>query len=257
MLRFIYVIIANLFRAPYLITKMRYMADHADKYSAVERYELTKKVIGFMIKSGNIKTQVYGIENLPRQSGYIMTPNHQGKYDALGIILSHKKPCSLVMDLNKSNTILVSEFLDLLQGKRMSIYDVRQAMKVIQIISRELKNGKNFIIFPEGGYKFNNRNRLGDFKAGSFKAAYMAKAPIVPVVLYDSYKVFNSFEIGKVITQVHYLKPIYYDEYKTLKTVEIATLVKEQIQNKIDEIELAKGKLPEEESINSNAMVNI
>ena len=33
MLRFIYVIIMNLFRAPYIIPKMRKWADHPEKYS--------------------------------------------------------------------------------------------------------------------------------------------------------------------------------------------------------------------------------
>ena len=55
----------------------------------------------------------------------MMYPNHQGKYDALGIIYTHREPCSLVMDKAKSNTILVREFVDLLQGKRLDKKDVR------------------------------------------------------------------------------------------------------------------------------------
>ena len=52
----------------------------------------------------------------------------------------------------------------------------------------------------------------------------------------DSYKVFNSFHIGPITTQVHYLKPIEYDEYKTMKTQEIAALVKKRIEDKIAEV---------------------
>ena len=74
------------------------------------------------------------------------------------------------------------------------------------------------------------------FKAGSFKIALKTKAPIVPVALIDSYKVFNSFCLGPVTTQVHYLKPILYDEYGGLKTHEIADLVKVRIQEKLDEV---------------------
>ena len=90
--------------------------------------------------------------------------------------------------------------------------------------------------FPEGGYEFNNKNHVCDFKAGSFKIALKTKAPIVPVALIDSYKVFNSFCLGPVTTQVHYLKPILYDEYGGLKTHEIADLVKVRIQEKLDEV---------------------
>lgn len=211
MLKFIYVILMNLFRAPYMIPKMHKEADHPEKYSEEERYELARHVIRLMKTTGGIKTKAYGLENLPSEGGYMMYPNHQGKYDALGIIYTHKKPCSIVMDRAKSNTILVREFIDLLQGKR-------------------------YILFPEGGYDFNNRNNVCNFKAGSFKIALKTKAPIIPVALIDSYKVFNSFNLGPVTTQVHYLKPILFDEYGSLKTHEIAELVQRRIQEKIDSI---------------------
>ena len=58
----------------------------------------------------------------------------------------------------------------------------------------------------------------------------------IPIALIDSYKVFNSFHFGPVTTQVHYLKPIEYDEYKDMKTKDIAALVKERIEEKIKEI---------------------
>ena len=164
-----------------------------------------------------------------------MYPNHQGKYDVLGIIYTHKMPCSFVMDKKKSHTILVREFVDLLGGKRLDKKDVRQALTVINEVAQEVKEGKRYILFPEGGYDFNNRNNVCNFKAGSFKIALKTKAPIVPVALIDSYKVFNSFWLGPVTTQVHYLKPIYAEEYGNLKTPEIAELVRNRIQEKIDE----------------------
>ena len=53
--------------------------------------------------------------------------------------------------------------------------------------------------------------------------------------LIDSYKVFNSFHIGPITTYVHYLKPICYEEYKGMKTQEIADLVKIRIEEKIQQ----------------------
>lgn len=240
MIKFIYVILMNLFRAPYMIPKMRREADHPEKYSEEERYELARHVIRLMKITGGIYTKAFGTENLPAEGGYMMYPNHQGKYDALGIIHTHKMPCSLVMDKAKSNTILVREFVDLVQGKRLDKKDVRQALTIINEVSEEVKQGKRYILFPEGGYEFNNRNRVCAFKAGSFKIALKTRAPIVPVALIDSYKVFNSFHPGPVRTQVHYLKPIFYEEYKGLKTQEIASLVQTRIQEKINEIEGAR-----------------
>ena len=216
-----------------MITRMRYEADHPEKFSEKKRYELDRHVIRIMCKTGKIKTVCFGRENLPKEGGYIMYPNHQGKYDALGIILSHDTPCSLVMDLDKSNSVLVREFIDLVGGKRLDKSDVRQAMRIIKEVANDVKAGKRYILFPEGGYEFNNKNHVTEFKPGSFKSATMSKVPIVPVALIDSYKVFNSLNFLPVTVQVHFLKPIPYEEYKGMKTLEIAHLVKGRIEETI------------------------
>lgn len=236
MLKLIYVILMNLHRAPYMISKMRNRADHPEKYTEEQRYALVHHVIYLMNKTGKITTEAYGLENLPQEGGYMMYPNHQGKYDVLGIMYTHKKPCSFVMDKNKSHTILVREFCDLVQGKRLEKDNPRQGITIINQVADDVAAGKRYILFPEGGYKFNNKNKVCDFKAGSFKIALKSKAPIIPIALIDSYKVFNSFHVGPLTTQVHYLKPIMYEEYKDLKTQEIAELVKQRIQEKIDEV---------------------
>ena len=235
MLKLFYVIFMNFHRAPYMIPKMRYQARHPEKYSEKKRYNLAQHVIYLMNKTGRIKTEAYGLENLPPEGGYMMYPNHQGKYDVLGIVFTHKEPCSFVMDINKSHTVLVREFIDLVQGKRLEKDNPRQGITIINQVSKEVANGRKYILFPEGGYKFNNKNKLSEFKAGSFKIALKSHAPIVPVALIDSYKVFNSFHLGPITTKVFYLKPIMYEEYKDMKTQEIANLVKSRIQEKIDE----------------------
>lgn len=40
MFKFLYVILRNLFRAPYMIPRMRYEADHPEKFTEEERYRL-------------------------------------------------------------------------------------------------------------------------------------------------------------------------------------------------------------------------
>lgn len=240
MFKLCYVILMNLHRAPYMIPRMRNRADHPERYSVEQRYALVHHVIYLMNKTGKITTEAYGLENLPEEGGYIMYPNHQGKYDVCGIMYTHKTPCSFVMDKHKSHTILVREFCDLVQAKRLEKDNPRQGITVITQVAKEVAEGKRYILFPEGGYRFNNKNSVCDFKAGSFKIALKSKVPIVPIALYDSYKVFNSFHIGPITTQVHYLKPITYEEYKDMKTQEIADLVKQRIEEKIAEIQSSR-----------------
>lgn len=213
-----------------MIPQMEYVSRHPEKYSEGEMYELDRLAIRRMMRPGHITTEGYGIENLPSEGGYIMCPNHQGKYDALGIMYTHDKPCSVVMDIEKSNSILVRQFINLVRGKRIDRKDARQSIKIIREMADEAKTGRKFIIFPEGGYSHNG-NKTTSFKAGAFKSAVWAKVPIVPVVLIDSYKVFELHTLKPIKTFVYYLKPLYYNDYKNMTTVEIARFVQDKIQN--------------------------
>lgn len=56
--------------------------------------------------------------------------------------------------------------------------------------------------------------------------------------IYDIMRTREGEHIGKIKTQVHYLKPILFEEYKNLKTHEIAELVKNKIASKIEELKL-------------------
>ena len=162
-----------------------------------------------------------------------MYPNHQGKYDVLGMIHTHEKPCAFVMDEKRSHMPIVRQVVSLLQSKRMVLDDVKQSFQVINEAAEEVAMGKRYIIFPEGGYDERKGNQVEKFKAGTFKSAVKAKCPIVPVALIDSYKVFVGHTLKRVETQVYYLKPLYYEEYKDMTTAQIANTVQERIERAV------------------------
>ena len=231
MTNYTHTILINLHRIIYYVVKARIWMRHPERHSVEERYALANEMVTKMNNSEGYKTITYGQEKLPKEGGYILYPNHQGKYDVLGIFTGHKKPLSFVMDEAKAHIILM-----LVDGKALVLNDLRQTLRIFQEMAKEIQTtSKKFIIFPEGGYKENNQNIVEHFKPGSFKVAYMSKAPIIPVALVDSYKVYNSPLRGPVTTYVYYLDPIYYDEYKDMKTTEIASVVEERIKDKIKE----------------------
>ena len=247
MWRYYYTIIRNIFRIPVLVKTMENInkcgEENPNKYNEENNYRYVKEnVVGVMQRTGNIKTEVFGTENLPNEGGYMMFPNHQGKYDAYGIISVHEKPCTVVIDIEKSNYILVKQIIDTLKGKRLDKKNNRQAMTIINEIAKEVKDGRRYILFPEGWYDNKKKNSLAEFKAGCFKICLKSKVPIIPVALIDMYKVYNSWEIGKITPQVHFLDPILYDEYKDMNTYEIAELVKTRIADKIKEVKCNEKK---------------
>lgn len=237
MWRYYYTIIRNSFIIPNMIKTMNDMMQlskkRPDEFNEEVKYRYVQYIAYLMQKTGYITTKVFGEENLPKDGGYMMYPNHQGKYDAYSIVSVHKQPCTVVMDIEKSNTIFIKQIIDMLNAKRLDKKDNKQAMKIINEVAEEVKNGRKYILFPEGKYDNKKKNNLIDFKPGCFKICLKSKVPIIPVVLIDSYKPYNSWKIGKIETQVHYLKPIIFDEYKDMNTQQIAKLVQDRIANKM------------------------
>lgn len=234
MLRFYFVIIVSIPWIIYYLSTARRYYNNLDRYSEEECYYFALKIINTLKKHGRIETKVFGTENLPESDGYIMFSNHQGKYDALGIMSVHKKPCTVVMDAKRSKMLLVNQFMKLIRGSRLDKTDMKSQVKTIMDIAKQVKEGRRFILFPEGGYDHNGNNVL-EFSAGSFKCAQKAKCPIVPVAIVDSYIPFEVNSLKKVITQVHFLEPIHFNEYEHMTTREIADRVKQKIEARIEE----------------------
>lgn len=239
MWRLPYTVVRNIFILPGVIKKMQQLAA-AEPYNEEEAYHYAQYIIGLMQKTGGIRTKGFGMEHLPKEGGYMLYPNHQGKYDAYGIVAQHELPCSVVMDEAKSHVVFIRELVDLIHGKRMNINDTRQALTIINEMTKEVQEGRRFILFPQGGYTEEQKNTMGEFKPGCFKISLRSKTPIVPVVLWDSYKVYNTWQLCPVTTEVHFLPPIPYEEFAGMKTQEIAAMVKARIQEKLDELSREK-----------------
>ena len=236
MKRIILMFFRSFFCLPYYLFKV-YQLAHVDKYDAETRYAFLRKTVPKANKRGRINVVASGMENLPKESGYILFPNHQGMFDGLAIIASHERPIVTVMKKEVENIFLLKKINQILQAEFIVREDIKQSMGIIRNISNRVKNGEIFVLFAEGT-RSKNGNQLGAFKGGSFKSAFYSKCPIVPVALINSFAPFDTGSTKETTVQIHYLPPIYYEDYKDLKTNDIAKLVSTRIQEKInDELE--------------------
>lgn len=222
----------NILLVPYMWIKLCYHASHVDKYTEEEHYKMLRYITYRANKGGNVIIDVHGQENIPKENGFMFFPNHQGMYDVLAIIDACPKPFSVVAKKEVANVPFLKQVFACMKAYMLDREDVRQAMEVIINVTKEVKKGRNYLIFAEGT-RSKKGNQIQDFKGGSFKSATKARCPIVPVALIDSFKPFDTNSITPVTVQVHFLEPLLYEEYKDMKTNEIAETVKERIQNKI------------------------
>ena len=217
--------------APYYVFRIwRY--SKSQKAPLEEKYAYIKKVTKAANKAGRVKIHSEGLENLPKEDGFIFYPNHQGLYDVLVFLETCDRPFSFVIKKEARNIILLKQVGDALGALAIDRGDLRQSMKVINAMTDAVKQGNNFLIFPEGT-RSKKGNQLLEFKGGSFKGAVKAKCPIVPCALINSFKPFDEKSIKPVEVILLYLQPMYYEEYKDMSTQEIATEVKTRIEKAI------------------------
>lgn len=236
MKRILLMVAYNILLVPIFWFKLCYYAKHVEKYTEEERYALLRFIDRRAIKGGRITIDIHGQENYPKENGFMMFPNHQGLFDVLAIMQTCEKPFSVVMKKEVQNVPFLKQVFACMKAYAIDREDVRQSMKVIQQVAKEVQSGRNYLIFPEGT-RTKNPNAVHEFKGGSFKSATKAKCPIVPIALIDSYKSFDTKSIERIKVQVHILKPMLYEEYKDMKTVEIAAEVKRRIEAVIAEYE--------------------
>lgn len=234
--RILLMVFRNIFLVPFMWVKLCYYAAHVDKYPEITRFKLLKYIVKRANLGGNVTIEAHGKENIPEQDGFMFFPNHQGLYDVLAIVDACPRPFSVVAKKEVANIPLLKQTFACMKAYMIDREDIRQSMEVINNVTKEVKNGRNYLIFAEGT-RSKMGNRPQEFKGGSFKAATRAKCPIVPIALIDSFKPFDTNSIDPVTVQVHFLKPLEYEEYKDMKTTEIAKEVKERIEKVIAEYE--------------------
>lgn len=235
MRRIILMVLRLFFKVPYYFHCIS-RCGKRDDISLEESYAVVKKVTKAANKAGRVTIESYGLENIPKENGFIFFPNHQGLFDVLVFLESCPVPFSFVIKKEASNIILLKQVIAALKSISIDREDIRQSLQVINQVTEEVKKGRNFLIFAEG-----TRSKMGNtllpFKGGTFKSAVKAKCPIVPCALIDSYKPFDEKSIAPVTVKLIYLKPICYEEYASMKTPDIAELVKRRIEDAIQEYE--------------------
>lgn len=232
--RLVLMVLKNFWKVPGAYGKLCYYAKHTDKYDEEVKYKHIQYILKIAVKSGNIDLQVFGKENIPNKDGFLIYANHQGLFDIIALVASCDKPWAAVLKKELYKLPFLKQMVDCTKSFPMDREDIRQSMQVIQSVTKEVKNGRNYLIFPEGT-RSKNGNRMLEFHSGSFKCATKAKCPILPVAFIDSYKPLDQKGSKKVTVQLHYLKPIYYEEYKELNTVELAKMVHSRIERTISE----------------------
>jgi 1-acyl-sn-glycerol-3-phosphate acyltransferase len=120
-----------------------------------------------------------GVENIPRDGGLIITPNHQTYADPPLVSIPVRRRVYYMAWNKLFGVPVLGQLIRLLRAFPVDIYSsdpsaVREARRLVQ-------EGAAVMIFPEGGRSFDGT--LGQFKLGAFRLAVTLGTAVLPVTI--------------------------------------------------------------------------
>lgn len=205
-------------------------------YSEEYRYNWVKKKIRKVLKIANVNISVFGIENwLDR--GIVLAPNHQSNLDPILLLAindySLQQPVAFIAKEELWTKKIFKHFMNLTDNislNRDSPRSALQAMKEGKELINQYK--RTVVVFPEGTRSA--KQEMNEFLGASMKIAQMAYAPIVPVTIIDSCKLFDKNRPKKIEVKVIFGKPMMPEKFISIKTELLTKNVQKEVQKNMD-----------------------
>lgn len=228
---------------------MRKYAKHPEKYTMEEKYNRLRKLVSRVAKGLNLEIYVNGLENIPQDGhSFIITPNHLSMFDPFLLFMYVTTPLSFVAKKQVIRFPFVGKCMKLLEGVFLDRDDLRQNLRIMRHITETLKNDTNsWVIYPEGTRTKNADYSMNEMKPGSFKMALDSEKTILPVAFYGTFRVLSTKYKNKINPiQVSFLEPLTPEQFKDLKTVEVASIVQKRVEDELKILKEHDAQLMEE-----------
>lgn len=205
-----------------------------EKSTDEEMVSIIVKICSGLKKYAKVDIVVEGKENLPTDTGYLFVGNHQTRADVVFVFDALRRRLAVIAKKELEGWFFIGRYIKRMGGALIDRSDVRSQLASINVLIDKLKNKEDVFIFPEGTRS--SKKEMLPFKSGTFKIAIKSKAPIVPVVMHDSYKILTDDKnINPGTAKVSILKPIPYEEYQGMKSKELSEYVRNKINEKLFE----------------------
>jgi 1-acyl-sn-glycerol-3-phosphate acyltransferase len=136
------------------------------------------------IAANGSKIKIFGIENVPTTGGVLFISNHQSNFDIPIFIGFIPRDKGFIAKVELMKVPVFRMWMKALGCIIVNRHDARQSLLALNLAAERLKEGHSLVVFPEGTRS--SDGKLGHFKSGGFKLAFMAEVPIVPLTINGS-----------------------------------------------------------------------
>ena len=192
-------------------------------------YAYASRMARRIVRLTGSRITINGAENIPKSGATLFVANHQSYMDIPVMMSVVDRPIGFVAKEELGKIPFFAQWIVYMKCVLITRGDTRKALAAILQAAKLLQQGHSLVLYPEGTRSIDGN--LGEFKAGSLKAAQKGKAMVVPVAIDGAGNIMprNSFWMYKTEVTVTVLPAISAETVQTMDTKELAMIVKKQI----------------------------
>lgn len=239
---YLYLGLVVMFGVPYFKSLEKKKQQLGGDAAVLQRvYAYGRKMAQRIIWLTGSKLIVEGMENIPKDSTVLFVANHQSYMDIPVIMSVIEQPIGFVAKEELGKIPFFDQWIVFMKCVLITRGDSRKALEAIIQAAKYLREGHSLVLYPEGTRSVNGM--LGEFKAGSLKAAQKGKVAIVPIAINGARDAMprKSFWMYPAKITATILPLISAEVVQSMETAELADMVKEQIAQTLGQSLLAKN----------------
>lgn len=196
-----------------------------------------RNALWLVFKFNHVKITSEGLENVPFDETFVIYSNHKSMLDPAAIYMELNTVISAIGKKNLFGFWPMNRITACFGALPMDRENNREAAKNMIAGIKAVKNGLSMIIFPEGGIKNREVEEMVELKAGAYKLAMKANAPIIPTTIIGSSLISKQKRLKKKNIHIIFHKPIRKEDYEGKTTLEVGQYVENLINEDIQKYE--------------------
>lgn len=199
------------------------------KYTKVDnkyKYYLSRSTSHWLILFFlRLKLTIEGAENIPKTGPLTVYANHKSYADPFIVFEFMNRPTTFTPKMSVYKAPLIGLWLKYLGAFPIDRSSDRNTARAMVDAIKVVKSGMAMAIFPEGGIKDRDDEKMVAMRAGAYRVAMKSEANLLPVSISGTtlIKKRAPFRRTKIQVKIHPVVP--YETVKEMKTSDVADMM--------------------------------